>query len=62
MPDPSMTRVALGIGGLLVGLITAIVFLIASMLLPSRIALLVSLVSALPLRCPGPPQDSNSPH
>ena len=54
MPDPSMTRVALGIGGLLVGLITAIVFLIASMLLPSRIALLVSLCVGLAAAIPRP--------
>jgi hypothetical protein len=54
MPDPSMTRVALGIGGLLVGLITAIVFLIASMLLPSRIALLVSLCVGLAAAMPRP--------
>lgn len=49
-----MTRVALGIGGLLVGLITAIVFLIASMLLPSRIALLVSLCVGLAAAMPRP--------
>ncbi|MBU6142401.1 MAG: hypothetical protein KGP33_00375 [Betaproteobacteria bacterium] len=54
MPDPSMTRVALGFGGLLVGLITAIVFLVASMLLPSRIALLMSLCIGLAAAMPRP--------
>ncbi len=54
MPDPSMARIALGIGGLLVGLITAIVFLVTSMLLPSRIALLVSLCVGLAAAMPRP--------
>ena len=54
IPDPSTIRVALGVGGLLVGLMTAIVFLVSSMLLPSRIALLVSLCAGLAASMPRP--------
>ncbi|MFM8629982.1 MAG: hypothetical protein ACKODQ_00660 [Betaproteobacteria bacterium] len=61
LTDPSTTRVALGIAGLLVGLMTAGLYLLASMLLPSRIALLISLCVGLAASLPRAPSGLQQP-
>lgn len=52
--NASTTIMAIGLAGLLVGLQTAAIFLLASMVLPMRIALLVSLCASLAANMPRP--------
>ena len=59
--SPAATVMAIGFGGLLVGLLTAAVFLAASMLLPNRIALLISLCAGLAASMPRPAAGLHQP-